>query len=1041
VPPFPEPNQSSDNSYLDSRDRARIDSLNQWVQSQIVASPSAKPAVPVIPTAQQKVDAIPSSAFTGAGGDTVLPVTRPGFTNNPFFNIAPPDAKPTPGIAETLVGPGFLSGVEKEASDTLNSVPNLVAFAGAGALGTIPAIARYGGSRLLSMYFGLSMGKALWQKNAEYQQSLQDEGGLGPKSRELLGRMAVLGAFAVQSAKHAFTGDAAPAPSPDLNPAPTPDPGLAKPATGPSPGSMMSGIDPVEAANRAKEELRVNLNFVNADETTKAVIGAINRMNADRLAESRQGQSHEETISQATMSVEQALALEPGAPLRPGDMVALRDLRDSAAAHVDNLAQRTLAGDVEASQQLKSAVSFAGQLESLREQSSRTTAQTLESHKIPSDAARPALNPADLSDIANRFSSVVDTDPMTLAQSLQALPHADQRISYLAKTADSAQRGLDILHEAWMTWGLLSDPHTHAAKAMSETSMVPLALIDRFFAAQARTVQNAFGSDTPGVQQIEPYAMAMGAVDGFGNGLRAAARTLWTGKNSDTVFGEANIRKEALTIGGDTNLGKTINLLYHSPTRALMSETAFFQGVNYQMELFAQAHRIAATEGLTGNDYNARVQEVYDNPPDSVKRDADSFKLLQTFQQELGPIGQKIGDLRSTIPGGRWLQPFLQTVANIGKQGFQRTPVLSFLSQQNYQDVKAGGAKGDLAIARYTESVLAAAVIAKLYMTGNLTGAGPKDPTLAQVTKDAGRPPYSVIINGRAYGYNRFEPLGSVIGSIANFMDIHGAMPEHDTLTAVEAIALAQAQAMKSKTYTAGLSNLLDAIDNPVGKGEKLAQGFARSLVPGTVRAINREMDPTQREVHSLIESMQANTPGYSKSLPAMRNIFGEPIQNPPGFGPDILSPVYEGVATPSPVAQELIRSGAAQRLHMPARTLFGSTPPDLRLQPERVSEGVPLSPAQYSEFVREAGSALKVNGVGMKAALANLFATANYKAASDGPDGGKSAMALGIINGYRQAAEGHMLQNDPVLLNTLRQRLMQRGQALQPSAPIRIAR
>ena len=546
------------------------------------------------------------------------------------------------------------------------------------------------------------------------------------------------------------------------------------------------------------------------------------------------------------------------------------------------------------------------------------------------------------------------------------------------------------------------------------------------------------------MEQVEPYAMMMGAADGFGNGIRAAARTMATGINPDAVFGEANLSREALTVGGDTNLGKAINLLYHSPTRALMSETSFFQAVNYNAELNALAHRTAASEGLTGDDYTNRVQEIYDNPPDSVKRDADAFKLQQTFQAQLGPIGQQIGKLRNTIPGGRWLQPFLQTLANIGKQGFQRTPLLSFLSQQNYQDVKAGGAKGDLAIARYTSSVLAAAVIAKLYMNGNLTGAGPKDPTLAQITKDAGRPPYSVIINGKAYGYNRFEPLGSVVGSIANFMDISGSMPEHDTATAIEAIALAQAQAMKSKTYTQGLSNLLDAIDNPVGKGEKLAEGFARSLVPGTARAVEREIDPTQREVHSLIESMQANTPGFSKSLPAMRNVFGEPIQNPPGFGPDILSPVYEG-KTPSPVAVELLRSGAAQRMYMPARTLFGSAPPDLRLQPERMAEGVPLSPAQYSEYVRLAGYALQVNGRGMKAALANLFTTSDYKQASDGPDGAKAAMTLGLVNAYREAAKGKLLETNPVLLDDLRQRLMERGHALmpqssQPQGPGRIA-
>ena len=53
--------------------------------------------------------------------------------------------------------------------------------------------------------------------------------------------------------------------------------------------------------------------------------------------------------------------------------------------------------------------------------------------------------------------------------------------------------------------------------------------------------------------------------------------------------------------------------------------------------------------------------------------------------------------------------------------------------------------------------------------------------------------------------------------------------------------------------------------------------------------------------------------------------------------------------------------------------------------------------------------------------------------------------MTLGLVNAYREAAKGKLLETNPVLLDDLRQRLMERGHALmpqssQPQGPGRIA-
>lgn len=478
-----DPQQGIDQQYLQSRSQSENASVDALVQTKLQGQPSA----PASPTPQQQVNALPSSTFAG---DTIDPrFVGKGPMGLFGLPLHPANEAQPPNIAEHLVGPGFLSGLEKQATDIFQSVPNIAMFAASGALGTIPAIAEYGGSKLLSLYFGLTMGPALWQKNKEYQQALKEEGGLGPKSREILGRMAVLGGLAIKAGQDAL-GDTLPASM--QAPAP-PEPGTV-PITEKNLSTQRTATAKTEMAQSVPGDLRVNLKYIDAADSTKAVIADINRMNAPALAADRATQSHAATIEQArsALSLEQALAIEPGAPLHPAEMVALRDYRDSAATHVDNLAKATLSGDFDAAQQLKSAVSLAGQLESLREQSSRTAARTLESHQIMSDATRPALSPSDIADIASNFSNTVDTDPITLAKMLQALPRQDQRVDFLSHVTSAANSGVDILHEAWMTWGLLSGPQTHAAKVTSESAMIPWSIGERTLAAQIRGAQRLF---------------------------------------------------------------------------------------------------------------------------------------------------------------------------------------------------------------------------------------------------------------------------------------------------------------------------------------------------------------------------------------------------------------------------------------------------------------------------------------------------------------------------------------------------------------------
>ena len=574
--------------------------------------------------------------------------------------------------------------------------------------------------------------------------------------------------------------------------------------------------------------------------------------------------------------------------------------------------------------------------------------------------------------------------------------------------------------------------------------MVPWSIGERTLAAQIRGVQRLFGAEGPGVEQGEPLAMARGIVDGWSDGLRAAGKIITTGEDPESTFGETNLSREKLNLSNGTAVGNAINLIYHLPTRALSAESSFFKGVNYAMELHAQAFRQAKAEGLEGDDLSARVAEIENDPPPSIKDAADKFKLTQTFQAELGPVGQAFNKLRNAIPGGRFIQPFLRVVANIATQAGQRVPGLSLLSRQNWEDFNAGGAQRDLALARVTSGALTAAAIATVYEKGlapdakfSMTGGGPKDKVLRDMNTASGRPPYSFIVNGTAYSYNRVEPFGAMLGAIADYMEINSHIPEEDQYTAANAIVLALGHNMMSKTYTQGISNWLDALQQPDKKMQSLMEGYARTVVPSVVRTINREQDPILRAVNSTIDAIKASTPGWSKTLPPQQNIFGEPIQVTPGLGPDILSPVYTNSQN-DPVAKELVRAQIADRLTMPAKTLFGSAPPDVRMQPERAAEGVPLTPFQYATYVGLAGNDLKIGGKGMKDTLAELIKTPEYQRQTDGPDGGKSLIVRDIVSKFRQAAQAEMIEK-PEIKQMLFEKLVGRAHALTPQTRAQI--
>ena len=237
--------------------------------------------------------------------------------------------------------------------------------------------------------------------------------------------------------------------------------------------------------------------------------------------------------------------------------------------------------------------------------------------------------------------------------------------------------------------------------------------------------------------------------------------------------------------------------------------------------------------------------------------------------------------------------------------------------------------------------------------------------------------------------------------------EIMGQVDEATADQLATAAVLSIVQNMSSKTYMSGVTEFLDALDSsstdPEANNYKLnrwLQRLAGSMVPASVANIERVMSPEMSAPYGYLDRIKSRIPGFSEDLPPRRNIFGEPVVLEGGIGPDIMSPIYTSTDKKDPVADEIVRQKTSLSM------------------PRRVVNNVELSPQQYDRYVLlYSGEGLKgTKGKKLKDALKEMFASSQYKRATDGPEGGKSLMIQSIFTAYRDAAKAQLISEDATL-------------------------
>jgi hypothetical protein len=506
-------------------------------------------------------------------------------------------------------------------------------------------------------------------------------------------------------------------------------------------------------------------------------------------------------------------------------------------------------------------------------------------------------------------------------------PESLAKIAKIAKQAEKIT-SMDVFNEVYVN-GLLSGPTTHIVNAIGNS-------LSQLMQIPERAVAGVIGKVSPGqggVALDESAYLAQGMIASWRDAFSAFGKVAMTGNPTDPIAKIENQGRKAFTsqtfgLTPDSMAGRAVDLFgeyyVRIPGRVMMATDELFKTVAYRGEIEAQAARQAAQEGLTGQARTDRIAELVQNPTEDIHKAGEKASRYLTFQDTLSGdnwvqvVGQA-GQGLSNLPLGKLVLPFVRTPTNIAQYTLERTPFAPTLKTWR-DDVAAGGARRDLALARFGLGSSAAAVVASYAASGRITGNGPDNPAQRAQLMATGWRPYSVLIGDKYVSYNRLDPIGAMIGAAADASDVlRYAQEDEATVGAVTAaVGLGFANAMTNKTYLAGLGGVIDGLrqaDN--GRLNAAQTGVAKmgaSLTPAWLNFIRNNADdlkrapPTGDLLSQTVAMMRNRIPGLSGELPPDVDIMGEHIvaESAP------LNPIKSSTLKNDPVLEAMFRHEVA---------------------------------------------------------------------------------------------------------------------------------
>lgn len=560
--------------------------------------------------------------------------------------------------------------------------------------------------------------------------------------------------------------------------------------------------------------------------------------------------------------------------------------------------------------------------------------------------------------------------------------------------------------EAWKA-AILSGPQTHLANIMGNSAKWMLDIPERTIAATLFAAERAIKGDPLTMAQYKARALSplfglqLGAMDS----LKVAA-AVW--KQEGALLEKADVYRTAI----QGKKGEVIRI----PFRLLQVEDALFRTTAERAEAHIMAVDRAAKEGLDPRtaEYRAKIVEWTQDPAAGMTEKAGQKAVERVqnagaeavFSERLGP---RMETLQRAMAGHpiQLIVPFVRTPVNLLSWAVQHTPGF-LLSGRWREDFAAGGERQARAVSRVIVGTGLAMTAYSMTQDGLLTGGGLFDTEMARTKSAAGWQPYSVLINGKYYSYQRMEPVAKVLGVAADLVELSQSkkLSEEDRAKAAGMLVMMFGNATISTTYMSGMANAMQSVLDPERYGENFMEQYASSLVPKIVGQTVALNDPYKREIDGVIDAIQSQLPYFREQLLPKRDAWGEPQKNERWFG---VMPVARTTQSDDMVRTEAVRLQVA--ISNAPQYAMESGPFNAR------EKRIKLEPEQR-DIIRE------VSG---KVAMEILSPIVNAPDWGQIPDFAKAAIYKDVLKGAREQGVYTALPPDAAERQALREKIVRK--------------
>ncbi len=453
----------------------------------------------------------------------------------------------------------------------------------------------------------------------------------------------------------------------------------------------------------------------------------------------------------------------------------------------------------------------------------------------------------------------------------------------LVKSAQKDPRLIDYILALYKN-SLLTGPKTHVINSLTNMTGTVLSPVERGAGILVEQGLARIQGRPPERFWAEVPADAAGAYQGIREGVQAFLQTMATGVNP-THASKYEIRHRLFP--------GTMGRIIEGAGTAMEAEDAFFYSMNYRAALAAETIRYARRTGLKGDALIQRIAEMKMLPSQELMDRAVSIAEGRLFRDNPGEAINTAIKLRDYVPVLHFVFPFIRTPYNLVRFGLARSPIAAF-NPALYRNLARKSPEAADQLGRLLIGSIVAGVVAASFSDGRITGAAPTNPAERDRFYREGKQPFSVRIGDHWLSFQRMEPLNQILTQVALGVQAIQNKDEEQIADRAARAALSIAQNIVSQNYLTGLSNLIQAVNDPQGRGAKFFQGTIAGLVPASslLRSVTRLTDKNIRAPENFGQNLETGLPGLSKNVPSRLDVFGNETQRQtPFYSPFNVSP------------------------------------------------------------------------------------------------------------------------------------------------------